>query len=110
MTGFSIGQGILLGICIGTFVYGAYRHDMSLSGSAVLVLVGTILVASASAINFASHLVTWIPNRSLRDVFLYSGAPPGDVVIPIAYACIFFGAGGLVRLTTLSVMSKAERR
>lgn len=109
MNGFSVAQGILLGLCTGTFLYGAYRHDMSLRGSTVLVVVGIVLVALAGAINLASHLITWIPNRPLRDVFLYSGAPPGDLVIPIAYACIFLGAGGLARRTILSVMSKAER-
>lgn len=110
MSGYSVGQGILLGICIGMFVYGSHRHDMSLRGSAVLLIVGATLVALASGINFLSDLVAWIPDRSLRDVFLYSGAPPGDVVIPVAYACIFLGAGGLVRRTILSVLSSAERR
>lgn len=109
MIEFSISQGILLGICIGMFVYGSCRHDMSLRGSAVVLIVGIVLLALASAINLASHLVTWIPNRSLLDVFLYSEAPPGDVVVPVANACIFFGAGGLVRRTILSMMSKADR-
>lgn len=107
MIGLSIGQGILLGICIGAFLYGTRRHETA-RGSAVAVIFGMILVAFAIAIDFASHLVPWIPNRSLREVFLYSGAPPGDVVVPVAYACIFFGAGGLVR-RMISSMTAKER-
>ena len=88
MIGLSISQGILFGTYIGVFLYGTCRHDTT-RGSAVAVIVGMILVAFAIVINFASHLVTWIPNRSLREVFLYFGAPPGDVVVPMP-TLVFF--------------------
>lgn len=62
-----------------------------------LIGAGFGLVMLDIAVNFVGSWLSLIPNRRIAEVLLFYRAPPGDVLVPIAYALIVIGVGSLLR-------------
>jgi hypothetical protein len=97
MTESSAVLGLLLVLCFSAFAYGLTMQKATLRGFGLALAAGVILICLEFAINYVASAIVWIPRRSVRDVLLFQEAVSGDVLIPIAYSCLLFALGSLVR-------------
>lgn len=66
-----------------------------------MIGAGLGLVLLDLGVNFVGGWLSMIPTRRISEVLLFYRAPPGDVLVPIAYALIAIGVGGILRRSIL---------